>query len=453
LLCQICFINIIKEHENSEILGLAMKISTINIKNFKGLPDQQYRLNPQFTVFIGDNASGKTSVLDALAVSLGSFFIEMGIAINTRTIQDHEVRTINTNGQARPQLPVSIVANGTVNDQELTWKREIIKQKTTSKDAKSISQLGRELMQKSRAGENVIFPVIAYHGTGRLWAEHEKVGFQMQEEGIKMAYNNCLSAKSSSKEFLEWYKTQEDTIAKFDQPLDKAHLTAFKNTILALIPDQRWHDMAFDRKQDALVGIFKDAAGQKHKLSYRQLSDGFRTIVGLAADIAYRCIQLNPHLAENAVIDTPGVVLIDELDLHLHPNWQRHVIADLKRVFPKIQFVATTHSPFLVQSLAKDELINLDADTLGVETHPFNYGIEDVAEIEMGVEGVARSEAFNERVKIAAEYYRLIAQGKTSDNDDEVAALQTRLDELEDRFSDDAVFVAALQLEREAANL
>jgi hypothetical protein len=306
----------------------------------------------------------------------------MGIGINTRTIQDHEVRTINTNGQARPQLPVSITADGIVNDRQLTWKREILKQKTTSKDAKTVSQLAQSLMQQSREGKNVVFPVFAYHGTGRLWAEHEKVGFQKQEEGIKMAYSNCLSAKSSSKEFLEWYKTQEDSIAKFDQPADKAHLTAFKNTILSLVPDKRWQDMAFDRKQEELVGVFTDAAGQKHKLAFRQLSDGFRNIIGLAADIAYRCIQLNPHLGENAVAQTPGIVLIDELDLHLHPNWQRHVVADLKHAFPNIQFIATTHSPFIVQSLEASELNNLDNT---VETAPHDLPINDVSTLFMGV--------------------------------------------------------------------
>jgi predicted ATP-binding protein involved in virulence len=412
--------------------GLKMKINSIYIKNFKGIDDKAFRLNPHFTVFIGDNATGKTSILDALAVCLGSFFIELGIGINTRTIQDHEVRTINTNGQARPQLPVSITADGIVHDQELTWKREILKQKTTSKDAKIVSQFAQRLMLQSRQGENVVFPAFAYHGTGRLWAEHEKVGFQKQEEGIKMAYNNCLSAKSSSREFLEWYKTQEDSIAKFDQPSDKAQLTAFKTTILSLIPDKRWQDMAFDRKQEELVGVFTDAAGQKHKLAFRQLSDGFRNIIGLAADIAYRCIQLNPHLGEKAVAETPGIVLIDELDLHLHPNWQRHVVADLKRAFPNIQFVATTHSPFIVQSLDASELINLDRIS---DINPSSLTIDEVSTQVMGVEDVRGTENF-EQEKLSKSYLNLL------ENPDQV-----ELNEIENQISDPAVR-AFLQMQR-----
>jgi predicted ATP-binding protein involved in virulence len=359
-----------------------MKIRQIVIKNFKGFASQTFDLNDQFTVFIGDNATGKTSILDALAVVLGGFFIEIA-EVNSRTIKEKEVRVIDIEGQPRPQKPVIIEAFGTVSNREISWKREIINKKTTSKDSKPLSRIAKEMLDKSRKENGVIFPLIAYHGTGRLWAEHEKVDFQKQEEGIKMAYTNCLSAKSSSKEFLSWYKTQEDSIQKFSQPRDIAHLKAFKETILKLIPDNRWQDMAFDRKVEDLMGIFRDNEGQQHKLAYSQLSDGYRNTIGLAADIAYRCIQLNPHLGENAVVDTPGIVLIDELDLHLHPNWQRHVVADLKNAFPNIQFVATTHSPFIVQSLEADELINLDK---AVDTTPNDLSINEISVIFMGLE-------------------------------------------------------------------
>ncbi len=431
-----------------------MKIHQINIKNFKGFEGRSFELNDHFTVFIGENAAGKTTVLDALSVALGGFFIDLGLNINTRPIDaKKEVRLAFVNGQSRPQLPVTVEVTGQVNGANISWKREIQKQKTTSRDAKPISSIALDLMQASRRGEPAIFPVLAYHGTGRLWAEHEKIGFLKQNEGLLMAYANCLSPKSSSKEFLAWFKTQEDSINKFDQPLEKAHLAAFKQTLLALIPDDRWQDIAFDRKQEELMGIFTDNQGQKHKLSYRQLSDGFRMIIGLAADIAYRCIQLNPHLGEHVVRDTPGIVLIDELDIYLHPNWQRHVVSDLKNAFPNIQFVATTHSPFIVQSLESDELINLDLNLDGLETDPTNYGIEDVSEIEMGVRDVVRSDAFLVRAEVATRYYQLIEEGKTSKTDKEVANLRQQLNQMDERFSNDATFVAHLRLERNAANL
>ncbi|UVM28915.1 AAA family ATPase [Pseudomonas sp. B21-021] len=86
-------------------------------------------------------------------------------------------------------------------------------------------------------------------------------------------------------------------------------------------------------------------------LKVSQLSDGIRNIVALAADIAYRCVKLNPHLGSAASYQSRGVVLIDEVDMHLHPAWQQTVIPDLLNAFPKIQFIVTTHSPQVLTSV------------------------------------------------------------------------------------------------------
>lgn len=102
------------------------------------------------------------------------------------------------------------------------------------------------------------------------------------------------------------------------------------------------------------------------------MSDGYRNMIGMIADIAYRCIKLNPHLGVNALKETNGLVLIDELDLHLHPSWQKAIVKELTTSFPKIQFVATTHSPFIVQSLAKDQIINLEDQELILATPKFS---------------------------------------------------------------------------------
>jgi predicted ATP-binding protein involved in virulence len=426
-----------------------MRIDKIHIRNFKCFEDQTFEFKEQFTVFIGDNAKGKTSVLDALAIAAGSFFLGID-GITPRKIEDREIRSIIIDRQPKPQKPVAIEVNGYLDNEEIKWKRGIENKKTTYKEATAIRTIAEQKLNDSRKNSGIRFPIIAYYGTGRLWAEHEKVSFQLQGEGVTMAYKNSLSAKSSNKEFLSWIKTQEDTITKFADPLEIAHLKAFKQAILALMPNNNWQDMAFDRKQDELMGIFTDDKGVKNKLAFSQLSDGYRNAISLAADIAYRCIQLNPFLGEQAVLDSEGIVLIDEIDMHLHPNWQRHFISDLKKAFPKIQFVATTHSPFIVQSLAKDELINLDENEERLESSPSNYGIEDVSEIEMGVKSVARSKAFNERVEVAGRYYQLISEGKSSKTDEEVAQLRQKLNEMEERFSDDATFVATLRLERKA---
>lgn len=381
-----------------------MKINKIYIKNFKGIAECAFDLNDRFTVFIGENSTGKTTVLDALAVALGSFFLGIE-GVNSRGIYADEVRMIMVDGQPRPQKPVTIEAHGEMDGLAIPpWRREISNKNTSSKDAKSIGDVASRKLKESRKpkGERderaIIFPLIAYHGTGRLWAEHEKVDYQKQDEGVVRAYTNALSAKSSSREFLSWFKTQEDSIKKFDQPLDIAHFKAFKDLILGLIPGRRWDGMEYDFKAEGLMGIFRDNDGNSCKLAYSQLSDGYRNIIGMAADIAYRCIQLNPQLGERAVLDTPGVVLIDELDLHLHPNWQKSIVRDLKEAFPKLQFVATTHSPFIVQSLDAEELINLDrpGDAMEPNQLPLNKVVTGI----MGVDSI-RSDDFESRVRRA----------------------------------------------------
>lgn len=163
----------------------------------------------------------------------------------------------------------------------------------------------------------------------------------------------------------------------------------------------------------------------------------------MVADIAYRCIKLNPHLGDDAVSLTPGLVLIDELDLHLHPNWQKRIVSDLKTVFKNIQFVATTHSPFIVQSLKSDELINLD-EVKGLDYDPNKYSVEEISENEMGVINVKRSAEFSEMQSKAREYFDLVNKKASPD---EIAKAKRLLDGLRVKFSKDPAYVALLESE------
>ena len=102
-----------------------------------------------------------------------------------------------------------------------------------------------------------------------------------------------------------------------------------------------------------------DFEGDK-PIPFEHLSDGQRTLLGLFCDIARRAAILNPHFEGEANEKTNGVVLIDELDLHLHPKWQMNIIENLKKTFPNIQFICTTHSPILLRSIEKEKIIVLE---------------------------------------------------------------------------------------------
>jgi len=187
-------------------------------------------------------------------------------------------------------------------------------------------------------------------------------------------------------------------------------------------------------------------------LPFSYLSDGFRNMVAMVADIAVRCASLNPQFKGDAARNTPGVVMIDEIDLHLHPKWQRRVVNDLLNAFPKIQFVATTHSPFVIQSLpVLDSVQLLNLDNPNAEDF-VNKSVEDITEEIQGVEVPQRSQRYLEMVRAAETYYRML-KDVPSATDTEKQKLSSQLDALAVPFSDDPAYQAFLNIQREASGL
>ncbi len=420
-----------------------MRIDKLRIKNFKNIEDREFAFSEQFTVLIGDNGTGKTAVLDALAIAAGAYFL--GIEdVSARGILKDEVRRIDYGENIEYLTPVEIETEGFIAPFHHEWKRtlEHINAKTSKRGARKIIETARLHAEKVKNNEPVKLPLIAYYGTGRLWAEEVgKVTYQKKASRFKLGYENSLHPKASSRGFLAWYKTFEDEALKFDRGRDL--LDAFNEAVISVVPE--WQKISFSFLEDDLMGLYSTPTGQKTWMPYRLLSDGFRNIVGLVADLAYRCLQLNPHLKSNAIKDTAGIVLIDELDLHLHPKWQKSIVGDLKKTFPHIQFIATTHSPFIIQSLKRAELINLNKDT---GEDPFRKSIEEIAETEMEVPNVERSERFEEMMETAEQYFALIKQKKTAKDSRQVRELKEKLDRLQERYSEDPAYTALLKAER-----
>jgi len=151
----------------------------------------------------------------------------------------------------------------------------------------------------------------------------------------------------------------------------------------------------------------------------------------MVAEIAYRCIILNGKLGTRAVVASPGVVLIDELDMHLHPRWQRHIVKDFKAAFPNMQFIVTTHSPFIVQSLESVDLINLDRVT---DVKLKDLSIGEVSESVMGIANeMSEVNAHDER--ISQSYFETILNPATKTKQE----VSSELDRLEMKISDPGV--------------
>ena len=189
------------------------------------------------------------------------------------------------------------------------------------------------------------------------------------------------------------------------------------------------------------------ANGVETTQAFADLPVGLRYVLGMVTDMALRCVSLNSYLGENSILETTGFVLIDGIDLNLHPKWQKVIVSDLKTAFPNIQFIATTHSPFIVQSLAAYEIINLDGQVLAA--NPKDRSLEESV-LYMGVES-SKSEDFEGRKRGAERFFNVLEEGLKSMGTrgaGGVDDLNKELDDILEEFSDDPAFVAKLRIEK-----
>ena len=115
----------------------------------------------------------------------------------------------------------------------------------------------------------------------------------------------------------------------------------------------------FNMDTNEIDVIYTNQNNEKVRIPVNQLSDGYKCTISLIADIAYRMAILNPQLLDKVLEETEGIVLVDEIDLHLHPVWQQRIIGDLLDIFPKVQFIVSTHAPAVINSVPSDSLIVL----------------------------------------------------------------------------------------------
>ncbi|WP_064024899.1 AAA family ATPase [Methylomonas koyamae] len=429
-----------------------MKINKLELYNFRCFKDYSLDLsNYRFSLLIGENGSGKSAILDALAVAVGSFLLTIPNIKSTdkRHISKDDVRYEElVFGQAivkeEADLRDTIVwASGIINNEKIWWARTK-DSKTTRKHAKNITELVNKLARE-KTSLNTLFPVIAYYSTGRLWKLLKETDKQTQSPTSRFdGYRDCLNPASDQKRFFRWFKTQE--IAALQKQEYRHALEAVREAIVRMIPDAQaaWWDVDWDELR---IQITTDERTQT--IPFHLLSDGYRNMIGMVADIAYRMATLNPQLEADVIKQTEGIVLIDEIDLHLHPKWQREVVGRLLTTFPKVQFVASSHSPFIIQSLyGREDCLLWDLE----KACPVNIeseSIEDIAEDQQHVDMPQKSKRYLDMMAAAEAYYRRLHQ-VNDETDQELLQLRSRFDELSIPFSDDPAFAAQLKFERDS---
>jgi len=442
-----------------------MEINKLEIENFKLFSKNEFTFNSKFNLVVGINGSGKTSLLRAIAVALGGWaHAYIKDKNNLRPILEEEIREVQLDNRFDKSKKTVIQAMGSAivvgkekNKQETMVRWERVKKEGDEKTETSVAinyednlsvgytlsyplkfhSLAQDILDYIEQGNSFDLPLIAFYECDRLWLAKNELNVEASAKAKYSRFDpyvDCFHTGADHQAIGEWLLKHE--LASIQQKQETPVLQSIKNAAIGAL--ENCIGFKFDFEQSRVMVEFEGDVS----VPFEHLSDGQRTILGLFCDIARRAAILNPHLKGDASSKTKGVVLIDELDLHLHPKWQRRVVEDLRHVFPNIQFICTTHSPFLIQSLrSSEELIMLDGEPLsGYDSK----GIEEIAK-NMGVERPDVSQRYEEMKDAAKTYLQLLDELQLSPEEKQ-AEYKKQLAKLIAPYADNPAYQAFLEL-------
>ena len=334
-----------------------MRIQSLSLENFRLAGEQPLRIDfsseHNVTILLGDNGFGKTSVLDAISYTLSPYLSQFPFA-TSRNPSDFDLH-VDDQGKICPYLSISA--------EFMSHDNQILKVTRTRKgmeaapksNVEDLRKLGQTMKDNIVDHEDVSLPVFAYYGTGRgqIKAPERKRGFQQSFERWD-CYHNALLPSTDFKSFFAWYDLMEDEERRKREELRDFNfklpaLQAVRQALTNFVGDSysnpriEIHPLRFVMTELGEDGTHRD-------LRIEQLSDGYKIVIAMVADIASRMVEANPE--SQHPLESSGIILVDEIDLHLHPLWQLKIVSQLVKTFPNVQFVLTTHSPVIVAGAA-----------------------------------------------------------------------------------------------------
>lgn len=369
-----------------------MKISNLKLENFRRFTSFSIEFDKRLTVIAARNGRGKTTVLEGVVSALGPFVGSFDSS-SSKHIQKSDARyyRVGSGFENEQAFPVTVSASSLT--PQLDWSRSLnsIKSKTTIREAKPLSEYGATLSKSLKDRTETTLPVICYYASSRLWNTHRKtVRRQDLTRSRSSGYSDCLSNLSNFGQVEKWIKTA--TYASIQQSQQEGYghagtadaLRGISTAVETVLKDEGWRNFHFSVTLNELA-MFHDDHGI---LPASLFSDGVRATVMLVADLALRCAQLNSPFGAEAPRKTPGIVMIDEVDLHLHPAWQQRILNTLLDSFPEIQFIVTTHSPQVVSTIKNDQIRVITWQNDGILTG--EHGKAEMPSLQ--TQGVASSE-------------------------------------------------------------
>lgn len=360
----------------------------VNYRKFKKV---SLELHPALNVFLGNNGCGKTSILDAISLLISSIFPLCDYQPKIRSLA-YELRNVKSYMQCvrgKYRLMREDVSGivGALSRYECTDSSEkyhvvglsVGRKLSTQQDFQlnsTIKELSTIYNERVMRGQSI--PTFAHYGSHRGAEQGDRKRFARQKIEYSnpfAAYINALHPSLDFDAFLEWFSEEEASELRM-QRKNKSYKSTELNAVRAAIgkvfetSDIKIKDPRFEvnPKRFVVTNVLPD--GEELELEFDQLSDGFRAMIALVADYARRMAIANQYSALNP-LEGDGILLIDEIDAHLHPKWQYRVIHDLRRTFPNVQLIVTTHSAEVVSSVSRENVYILDSvDGETVIAHP-----------------------------------------------------------------------------------
>ncbi len=353
-----------------------MKLKNIKISNYRCFKDVKIDFDESTTLIVGQNGAGKTTILDAVAVSVSTFLLGIDGGVSRSILKDdarYEFYDLNGTIDPQHQFPVSIESTGNcIDKQNVRWIRSLNSEsgKTTIKDAGELTSIAKKVQNQIMMGDKeLVLPLISYYGTRRLYAQKkEKRNMKsLTEFKRQVGYVDCMAAESNDKLMLNWFQTQTLKSLQKQQKTGVLESPILLKTVeqaicktYERISGARNTSLSFDLDTHRLMLEFETSEGAARKFAMDEMSDGYKNTLSMIGDIAYRMAVLNPMLEDAVLEKTPGIVLIDEIDLHLHPQWQQTILKDLHAIFPKVQFIVSSHAPAVINSISREQIRILD---------------------------------------------------------------------------------------------
>jgi len=441
-----------------------MRLEQLTLKNLRLFGNDEQTINfsadKNITVFLGDNGAGKTTILHGCTVVLSNLFTAFP-EISYKAFTDTDVRAIS-NTQRADYIHVGMTVSAENNDTiHVDQYKKGNSNDTPKSNLTQLKEYANSLKDRIDANECVALPVLAYYGTerGQINPPERRRDFNTIFPRWD-AFKDSLEPATNFKRFFTWFERNEDEERRERENRRDWHyrsyvLEAVRNALNKM--DERYirprvltSPLRFVMDDISKLGPHERGLYKLYlstslppvvftmvkEVRIEQMSDGYRIMIAMIADIAARMAEANPSPECSGLDDplnAPGIVFIDEIDLHLHPMWQRRVLGQLKKIFPNVQFIVTTHSPNVVMgALDFAQVITLNEGIVNSDVDLSQFKYYDISQLLLSNLFELDNVRSDEYLEIKRERNNLIHKDAVEDLSDEE---RNRLKDLDKKIS------------------